>query len=160
MADAYLDTSALVKRYVEEPGTVSVDVIFDGASEGSLNFATSAWNIGEAFGVFDYRRRRKLLTEHEFHVATESLASEFIRLMGTKALKVYPVRASLLTEAWSLIFNQQLYEADALQIVTCNASQSSVLITSDQLLRRASEEVGLRALDPQEHAREVRDVFG
>lgn len=159
MADAYLDTSALVKRYIQEPGTVAVDVIFDRASNASLSIATSAWNIGEAFGVFDYRRVRKLLTEHEFHVAVQSLASEFARLMESGALQVYPVRASLLMEAWPLVLSQHLYQADALQIVTCNNSQSKVLITSDGPLRRASEEIGLRALDPNKQEHEVRDLF-
>lgn len=159
MADAYLDTSALVKRYVQEPGTVAVDVIFDRASNGSLSIATSAWNIGEALGVFDYRRVRRLLTEREFHVATRSLASEFARLLRTRALQIYPVRTSLLMEAWPLVLSQHLYQADALQIATCNNSQTRVLITSDGLLRRASEEVGLKALDPEKQESEVRALF-
>jgi hypothetical protein len=55
MSDAYLDSSALVKRYVQEPGTRPIDIIFDKASAGAIAIATSVWNIGEAFGVFDYR---------------------------------------------------------------------------------------------------------
>ncbi len=160
VTDAYLDTSAVVKRYVQEPGTIAVDVIFDRASEGSLRIATSAWNIGEAFGVFDYRRVRKLLTEREFDVATRSLASEFVRLIGTGALQVIPVHASLLTEAWPIVLGQHLYQADALQIVTCSVSQSKVIISSDETLRRASEDMGLKSLDPHKHEREVRDLLG
>ncbi len=160
MADAYLDTSALIKRYVQEPGTTAVDTIFDKASIGALAIATSVWNIGEAIGVFDYRRRRKLLTEHEFHVALQTLNTEVVGLMRTGALQVYPVRTSLLTEAWSLVLSQHLYQADALQIVTCNASQSKVLITSDELLRRSSEDLGLKALDPHKHERDIEDLFG
>jgi predicted nucleic acid-binding protein len=44
LADAYLDTSALVKRYVQEPGTIAVDIVFDKASIGALAIATSVWN--------------------------------------------------------------------------------------------------------------------
>lgn len=160
MADVYLDTSALVKRYVQEPGTIAVDTIFDKASIGALVIATSVWNIGEAFGVFDYRRRRKLLTEHEFRVALQSLNTEVVGLMRMGALQVYPVRTSMLAEAWSLVLSQHLYQADALQIVTCNGSKSKVLITSDELLRRASEELGLKALDPHKHERDLEDLFG
>jgi len=159
MADVYLDTSALVKRYIQEPGTVAVDVIFDRASDGSLTIATSAWNMGEAFGVFNHRRVRKLLTEHEFRVAVQSLIGEFLRLIGTGALQVHPVRVSLLMETWPLVLSQHLYQADALQIATCNGSQSKVLITSDERLRRASEEVGLRALDPHKQESDVRGLF-
>jgi predicted nucleic acid-binding protein len=159
MADAYLDSSALIKRYVQEPGTNAVDIIFDRASIGALAIATSVWNLGEAFGVFDHRRQRKLLTEHEFRVAVRSLTNEVVSLMRTGALQVYPVRTSMLTEAWSLVFNQHLDEADALQIVTCNSSESKVLITSDEVLRRATEGSDLRVLDPHRHEREIRELF-
>jgi predicted nucleic acid-binding protein len=159
MADVYLDTSALVKRYVHEPGTATVDTIFDKASISALAIATSVWNVGEAFGVFDYRRRRKLLTEREFRIALQSLNTEVVGLMRTGALQVYPVRTSLLTEAWSLVLSQHLYQADALQIVTCNNSKSKLLITSDELLRKASESLGLKALDPQKHQRDIEGLL-
>jgi predicted nucleic acid-binding protein len=160
VTDAYLDTSALVKRYVQEPGTNGVDIVFDKASAGAVVIATSVWNLGEAFGVFDHRHRRRLLTDHEFLVTVRSLTNEVLELMRINALKVYPVRTSLLTEAWTLVLSQHLYQADALQIATCNSSQSKVLITSDESLRRAGEESGLKALDPQRHEHEIRELFG
>ena len=160
MPDAYLDSSALVKRYVQEPGTPAVDIIFDRASVGAIVIATSVWNLGEAFGVFDHRRRRRLLGEHEFRLAVQNLTSEVLGLMRNGAMQVYPVRTSLLTEAWAIVLTQHLYQADALQIVTCNDSKSRVLITSDELLRRASEGLGLKTLDPDRQEREIQDLFG
>ncbi len=160
MPDAYLDSSALVKRYVQEPGTPAVDIIFDRASVGAIIIATSVWNLGEAFGVFDYRRRRRLLSEREFRLAVQSLTSEVLGLMRSGGMEVYPVRTSLLTEAWAIVLTQHLYQADALQIVTCNNSKSRALITSDELLRRASEGLGLKALDPDGQEREIQALFG
>lgn len=160
MPDAYLDSSALVKRYVQEPGTTAVDIIFDNASVGAVAIATSVWNIGEALGVLDYRRRRRLLTEHEFHLATQNLTSEVLKLMRDRVMQVYPVRTALLTQAWAIVLTQHLYQADALQIVTCNESKSKVLITSDQMLQRASDVLGLKALDPDGQEGEIRDLFG
>ena len=160
MPDAYLDSSALVKRYIQEPGTTGVDIIFDSASAGAIEIVTSVWNLGEAFGVFDYRRRRRLLTEHEFHLATQNLASEVFGLMRDGRMQVYPVRTELLTEAWAIVLTQHLYQADALQIVTCNESKSKVLITSDRMLQRASESLGLNALDPDGQESEIRNLFG
>jgi len=46
----YLDTSALVKRYVEEE-TQEVDRLFNSAYRGSAVLATSALNLGEASSV-------------------------------------------------------------------------------------------------------------
>ena len=54
----YLDTSALVKRYVEEEGTQEVDKLFDSAYRGSAVLATSVLNIGEAASVLDKKARR------------------------------------------------------------------------------------------------------
>ena len=53
MLKLYLDTSTIVKRYVAEPGTETVDAIFDKAETGELTIALSLWNIGEALGVLD-----------------------------------------------------------------------------------------------------------
>jgi predicted nucleic acid-binding protein len=86
MHDAYRDSSALVKRYVQEPGTTAVDIIFDRAPVGAITIATSVWNLGEAVGVFDYRRRRRLLTEHEFHLAAQNLTSEVLGLLQDRAI--------------------------------------------------------------------------
>lgn len=160
MPDAYLDSSAVVKRYIQEPGTPAVDIIFDRASVGGIVIATSVWNLGEAFGVFDYRHRRRLLTENEFRVAVQSLTSEVLGLIRDGAMEVYPVRTSLLAEAWTVVLTQHLYQADALQIVTYNDSKSKVLITSDELLRKASERLGLRALDPEKQERDIQALFG
>lgn len=53
----YLDTSAFVKRYVEEPGSELIDKIFDDAYKGEIALALSYWNIGEAAVVFDKYRK-------------------------------------------------------------------------------------------------------
>jgi len=53
----YLDTSALVKRYVQEE-TQEVDRLFDSAYRGSAVLATSALNLGEASSVLDRKARR------------------------------------------------------------------------------------------------------
>lgn len=160
MPDVYLDSSAIVKRYVQEPGTLAVDIIFDGASVGATVIATSVWNFGEVFGVLDYRRQRRLLTEHEFRLAVQSLTTELLGLMRRGTLQVYPVRASLLTDAWSIVLTQHLYQADALQIVTCSDSKSRILVTSAERLRKASEALGLKVLDPDKQERDIQQLFG
>ena len=55
----YLDTSALVKRYVKEPGSEIVDRIYTKAYRGLAVIAASYWNITEAAVVFDKYERRQ-----------------------------------------------------------------------------------------------------
>lgn len=45
MLKFYLDSSAILKRYVTEPGTQTIDLIFDQAENGQLIVAFSLWNI-------------------------------------------------------------------------------------------------------------------
>ena len=46
----YLDSSSMVKRYVEEPGTKIVREAYLKAYSGELLIAFSLWNIGEVLG--------------------------------------------------------------------------------------------------------------
>jgi predicted nucleic acid-binding protein len=46
----YLDTSALVKRYVEEPGSETVDTIYRDTYRGVKRLSFSYWNIAESRG--------------------------------------------------------------------------------------------------------------
>jgi len=141
----YLDTSTIVKRYVAEPGTEAVDIIFDKAEAGELIIALSLWNIGEALGVLDERRRRGWLTQEEFERTLKNLANEFLKLVRLRVLETIPIHTSTLTETWALILNHHIYEADALQITTCMQSQSNALVSSDKRLVQISRKTGLEA---------------
>jgi predicted nucleic acid-binding protein len=44
----FLDTSAIVKRYVLEPGSSLVDEVYSNAYRGLVKLALSYWNIAEA----------------------------------------------------------------------------------------------------------------
>ena len=82
----YLDSSAIVKRYISEPDSSTVDYVFDKGWAGELSLATSIWNIGEVFGVLDERRRKGWLNENEFAKSLENFASETVRLLHLKTL--------------------------------------------------------------------------
>ncbi|RLI84796.1 MAG: PIN domain nuclease, partial [Archaeoglobales archaeon] len=66
MKRVYLDSSAIVKRYIKERGTEVVDLVFDNAELGNVKIFFSIWNIGEVLGVLDRYRRRNLISSKEF----------------------------------------------------------------------------------------------
>lgn len=156
MLKLYLDTSTIVKRYAVEPGTQTVDIIFDKAEAGELVVAFSLRNIGEALGVFDERRRREWLTQKEFEQTLKNLADELLKLTRLRVLETIPIHTLILTETWKLILNYHIYEADALQITTCIHSQSNALISSDKKLIKASRKTGLKALHVTEDEEKIR----
>lgn len=141
-----LDTGAFLKRYITEAGTEAIDLIFDKAEIGELAITISLWNIGEALGVLDERQRRGWLTDREFQQTLNLFADELVKLMRLKSLEITPVQTSTLTNTWNLIMNYHLYEADALQLTTCNYNNNDALITSDKKLAKTSKEMGIKTI--------------
>ncbi len=158
MLRVYLDSSALVKRYVSEPGSSGVDYVFDKGWAGEVSIISSVWNIGEVLGVFDERRRRGWLSESEFKKVLEGFASETVRLIRLKVLEMLPVLTPTLIEAWPLILNEHIYEADALQIQTCIHSGSNLLLSSDKELVNVALKAGLKAINVKDEDR-IKELF-
>ena len=147
MLKLYLDTSAILKRYIDEPGTETTDIIFDKAEEGEIKITISLWNIGEALGVLDEKRRRGWLTEKEFEQTLNLFAEELVKFMRLKAIEIIPVQAPLLTNTWNLILSHHVYEADALQITTCSYNSNDALVTSDEKLTQTSRKIGIKTIN-------------
>ncbi|MBS7612254.1 type II toxin-antitoxin system VapC family toxin [Candidatus Bathyarchaeota archaeon] len=143
----YLDSSAIVKRYVSEPGSSTVDYVFDRGWIGDVSIAISIWNIGEVLGVLSERRRRKWFSEEEFMKVFENFAGETVRLLRLKVLEVIPLSTSILIEAWPLILKDHIYEADAIQIQSCIYSNSNVLLSGDEKLIEIALKTGLNAVN-------------
>ena len=144
MLKVYLDSSAIVKRYVSEPGSSAVDLVFDKCWLGELSITTSIWNIGEVLGVFDIRRRRGWFSEDEFRNVLRNFTGEVIRLLRLKVLEIFPVLTPILIESWPLILGEHIYEADALQIQTCIFSDSNVLLSADKELINVALRTGIK----------------
>ena len=87
----YLDTSALVKRYVEERGTGVIDRLYEETEAGRATTSFSIWNMGEAFGVLDRYHTSGMLTGEELQTTLRSLTSETMKMMRLGTLQVLPI---------------------------------------------------------------------
>ncbi|MEM2122378.1 MAG: type II toxin-antitoxin system VapC family toxin [Candidatus Bathyarchaeia archaeon] len=145
MLKIYLDSSAIVKRYVSEPGSSTVDYVFEKGWAGEVSITESIWNIGEVLGVLDERRRRKWLSDRDFTGAIGNFANETLRLLRLKILEVTPLLTPMLIDSWPLILGEHVYQADAIQIQTCIYSKSNLLLSSDKELIDAALKIGLKA---------------
>ena len=139
----YLDTSALVKRYVEEPGSEVVDSIYAKAYRGLAVIAASYWNVAEAAVVFDkYERRLRLSARH----LMEALLRESRTLAGLLRLKLVPISPTLIQETIELVLKLHMYSADALQIVSARYANCKYLVTADRRLADAAAAENLEAI--------------
>jgi predicted nucleic acid-binding protein len=135
----YLDASALVKRYVTEPG--SKEVIARTAAAAAV--ATSLVSRAEVAAAFARAVRLGILDERSGRRAQRRFAREwpdFIRI---------PVTEALVSQAEAVAWDQGLRGYDAIQLASALAWQDSVgqdvtLATFDRQLWQTAPEAGLR----------------
>ncbi|MBS7639276.1 type II toxin-antitoxin system VapC family toxin [Candidatus Bathyarchaeota archaeon] len=141
----YLDSSSMVKRYVEEPGTRIVREAYLKAYSGELLIAFSLWNIGEVLGALDRALMRDLLSHEAYTIVKRRLLLETRRLLRLGVLIPVSVRFKLLTESWNLVEKHHIYVADALQIVSARAVNAAQFFTGDRKLHEVASIEGLKS---------------
>jgi len=139
----YLDSSTIVKRYVQEKGSDSASVVYTKSDAQELVICFSIWNIGEVVGVIDHYQRRDWITAEQSRVALSNLSSETLRLMKIESLELLSLSSSELSETWDLVRNYHIYQADALQIVAAKRSGADMLLSADKLLLDVGKNEGL-----------------
>ena len=139
----YLDTSALVKRYVKEEGSDQSDSYFQAAQRGESIICLSEINLGEAAVVFDkYSRKWKIDGKNRFQV----MLSELERLERSSSVEVYPVSSSIIRKSIHTVWTQHIYINDAIQLETCIEAQGNVFCSADKELITAAGRMGLETV--------------
>ncbi|WP_297417617.1 type II toxin-antitoxin system VapC family toxin [Thermococcus sp.] len=142
----YLDTNAILKRYLDEEGSDVVKELFRDAYRGEVKLAFSFWNIGEVIGTLDKRLRRGQLSRDEFDFLKKGFLAEVKRFTRLGVLEMVPVHSLILADAWKLIERYHLYQADALQIVSAKYVEARSFYTADKRLHRAAIEEDLNSV--------------
>ncbi|MCJ7506321.1 type II toxin-antitoxin system VapC family toxin [Candidatus Bathyarchaeota archaeon] len=143
----YLDTSAIVKRYIGEKGSEVTDTVYERSEAGSVIAAFSVWNIGETIGVLDRYHSRKLITSNEFESALSDLVGESTKMLRLNSLLLLPVTSRAMVESWRLIMTHHIYEADALQLSSCQEAGCQLFLSADNALVQAARKEGIEAID-------------
>jgi predicted nucleic acid-binding protein len=129
----YLDTSALVKRYVTEPGSDIVDEIFTRCYRGLSKLSFSYWNVAEAAVVFDKY-------EKKLNLNAKKLLLNLLREMKTLArlhrLMLVDVSPKVLRQTIKLVLKYHIYVADALQLASAAKVGSKMVVTGDRSLAK------------------------
>lgn len=143
VARYFLDTSALVKRYVEEPGSDVVDGVFAGAHAGDAVVVVSYWNIGEAAVVFDkYGRLLGLDSVGVFR----TMLRELRMLSRARGLVLVRVSSRVLRMAVERVFRYHVYVADAVQLASAERAGAEWFLTGDRKLAGLAEKEGFRVV--------------
>ena len=150
MATYYFDTSALVKLYVEEPGTERV-------------LELTRYPDRDTYAVLDLSRvefraaiRARERRSHIPKATAEGVLKQFEQHLEGLLL-VQPVTASVVEEAAALVDRHPLRAYDALQLAGCLALQGAspsgppLFVCADKPLVRAAEREGVGVINPDEH---------
>ena len=132
MALLYFDTSALVKRYYEEPGTEAVDALI----EGDDTVVISSLSVVETVSAFRRKYNRTGISESRVN----DLLSAFFEEALTKFV-IVPMAESVLQLAFTLVLGGDLRTLDSLQLSTALG-----LDTDDELLRFVTADAELAAV--------------
>ena len=138
--NAYLDTSAIVKRYILEEGSDRVDELYREAHAGKIRLAFSIWNIGEVAVVLDRYERRGIIKNSK--KVFEKFLGESRLLTKLGQLRLVPLNLKILTKATGYIFKYGIYIADAIQIAS--ARNFETFISYDKKLAKIASLEGLK----------------
>jgi predicted nucleic acid-binding protein len=154
---AYLDSSAIVKRYIKENGSESVDIFFNALEkEGeeeeqpkidSLIF--SSWNLGEVYGAIDARHQRGDIGSSAMVEALFLFTQEIKKFVAMRKVGVIPIGTKTLTGTRELILKYHIYQADALQLASATQARAELFVSADRRLIECAKLEQLKALNPE-----------
>lgn len=156
MLYVYVDPSALVKRYHQEPGTKLFNKIFVKLQSSKQTALTSVWSIAETIAVLHRVKNQLDLLEEEWNHILATVIEEirtfwFLEVTDERVL-------------WSIPYalTHNLNSSDALHLKTvldvksavAGATDRVLLVACDKRLVRAAHIEGISTLNPEEDTEE------
>lgn len=136
----YCDTSALIKRYVEEDGTDQVDELWDKSEVVS----TSVVAFAESMATFRRKFREGMFSKKEYDFTINKFKEDY------RYLILIPVNAELNNIIERLISKYQLRGFDAIHLASAmvfNRNDIVLFACFDERLNVAAKEEGLRTIE-------------
>ncbi len=126
----YLDTNVFYNAYCSIEDRILADWLLNQISS-EFPGITSEWTIAEMFQAFKKQVNLKRIENHDAQIALNLFLSEIGEYSQKKKLLLIPVKMSYIVAARPLIFNQNLYAADAIHAVTAIQMNADAFITFD-----------------------------
>lgn len=148
MNRTFLDSSALVKRYIQEPGSSKVISLF----EGQDPIVVSRLSHIEVLAAIARRVDEGGLDDGALDVVVPALEEEFRTRFDVVELSgAAMARASCVAQDYVLGAAQAIQLACALMIArSARTSDGFILVSADEALNEAAEEEGLVVVNPED----------
>jgi predicted nucleic acid-binding protein len=142
----YLDSSAIVKRYVYEIGSEFIRAQYNDVYFGNVLLSFNVWNIGEVIGVFDRAHRQKRITGKQLDEVMGRFSNETARLKKISRIRIITLSESILERSWDVIVKHHIYVADAIQITSAIETGCKEFYTGDEKLHKIALSYGLNSI--------------
>ena len=126
----YIDTNVFYNAYCPIEDRIAADWLLNQISS-EFTGLTSEWTIAEMFRAFKKQVNLKSIENQDAEIALNLFLSEIGEYSQKKKLLLIPVKMSFIIAARPLIFNQNLYAADAIHAVTAIKMNVDAFITFD-----------------------------
>ncbi len=139
----YVDSSALVKLFVEEPGSAEMEAYMAiAAKQEEAVLVTSAVTKAEIMAALAAIRRGKHLSQRKFEAAVADFREKW------KAFSVPEVTVSLIDNAGETGLNYKVKGGDAFQLASALEADADLFISTDIDLNVAALAKGLEVWNP------------
>ena len=132
--NVFLDSSALAKRYVQEPGSDRVEEILSSAS----SLGISVIGVTEVVSALCRRRREKKLSPPQYSMAKRALFEDIEDASIVNLTDQVVARAVSLLERWPL------RSSDALHVASAAEWSAELFVSSDERQCAAARAYGLQ----------------
>jgi predicted nucleic acid-binding protein len=146
----FWDASSLVKRYIPEDGSDTVDALF--AHVPSSNMASTPWGYAETYSILLRRHNRGgALDLTDFQEAVTSLQND---VLYNPDFTLSSITDEIVFASISTMSRHHLNATDAailtllLRMLPSPSPSDFVLVTADQRLIRAANAEGVKTLNP------------
>lgn len=139
---AYVDTSAFIKRFIEESGTAEIERFI---TEQHYTLMLSSLSMIEIKSVL----KRKVITR-EITQETAKSIKEIINLeIAGQSVRFQAIDAVTFEKTGYLIegLTTQLGALDAIHLACAKTANCELMVSADKQLLRAANELGLQTLD-------------
>jgi uncharacterized protein len=154
----YLDSSALIKHFIQEAGTDALNLKLQLEAQGPQDNFVSMVGYAEIFAMLARRLRENLLQQEEFNLIQENFNEDWLFKLGHVELT-----AGVLAFIPSLVKKHPLKGSDAIHLASvlwlrdvwrhgksfAAKSRTVEFVTSDKKLRNAASLEGLEVFDPE-----------
>ncbi len=129
----FFDTSALAKKYIEEPGIASFDRIFS----QTTSMVVAPIYVIEMNSILHRRWREGTLTEKQVHWLKSEIFHDAL------AFEQVVFSDSLITKAIALMDKYPLVTLDSIQLASASLTEIDMFVTADKKLSEyAKRELG------------------